>query len=102
MPQNKKFYVRKTADKDLEVIFIYSVENFGMKRAEEYIYDIIAAFQNLADNFKQGRDCSHVRPNLYAWNVVSHVIFYKPTKDGVSIYRVLHKSMDYKKHMGSR
>jgi toxin ParE1/3/4 len=100
MPQNKKFYVRKTADKDLENIFVYSVENFGMERAEKYISDIVTAFQNLAaDNFKQGRDYSHVRPNLYALDVVSHVIFYKPTKDGVSIYRVLHKSMDYKKHL---
>ena len=33
-------------------------------------------------------------PNLYAWNVISHVIYYEPTKDGISIYRVLHKSMD--------
>ncbi len=70
-----------------------------MRRAEKYIDDLVIVFQKLADNYKQGRDCSHVRPNLYAWNVVSHVIYYKPTKDGVSIYRVLHSSMDYKKHV---
>jgi toxin ParE1/3/4 len=62
MLQNKKFYVRKTADKDLENIFVYSVENFGMERAEKYIGDIVAAFQNLADNYKQDRDCGHVQP----------------------------------------
>ncbi len=99
MPHNNRFYVRKTADKDLDKIFVYSVENFGMKRAEQYINDIVTAFQNLAENYKQSRDCSHVRPNLYAWDVVSHVIFYKPTNDGVSIYRILHSSMDYKKHI---
>ena len=99
MPQTKIFHIRKTADKDLENIFIYSVEEFGIKRAEKYIDDLVLAFQTLANDYNLGRDCSHVRPNLYAWNVVSHVIYYKPTKDGISIYRVLHKSMDYKKHL---
>lgn len=99
MPQTKIFHIRKTADKDLENIFVYSVENFGMKRAEQYIDDLVMAFQNLANNYKLGRGCSHVRPNLYAWDVISHVVYYKPTKDGVSIYRVLHNSMDYKKHV---
>lgn len=96
---NKKFYIRETANRDLNNIFIYSVETFGMERAEEYIDDLVTAFQSLADNCQQGRNYSHVHTNLYAWNVVSHVIYYKPTDDGVSIYRVLHKSMDYKKHL---
>ncbi len=99
MPHNQKFHVRKTADKDLNKIFIYSVENFGIKRAEQYIDDIVTTFQNLAENYEQGRDCSYIKPNLYAWDIVSHVIFYKPTKDGISIYRILHSSMDYKKHI---
>jgi toxin ParE1/3/4 len=96
---NKKFYIRETANKDLNNIFIYSVETFGVDRAEEYIGDLVTAFQSLADNYRQGKDYSHIHTNLYAWNVVSHVIYYKPTDDGVSIYRVLHKSMDYKKHL---
>jgi len=99
MPKNKIFHIRKTANKDLESIFIYSVENFGMERAERYIDDLVSAFQTLANNYNQGKDCSHVRPNLYSHNVVSHVIYYKPSKDGISIYRVLHKSMDYIKHI---
>ncbi len=96
---NKKFHVRETADRDLNDIFIYSFETFGLERAEKYIDDLVSAFQFLADNYNQGRNCSHIRSNLYAWKVVSHVIYYKPTDDGVSIYRVLHKSMDYEMHL---
>lgn len=99
MPHNKIFYIRETANKDLNNIFIYSVETFGMERAKRYLDDLVSAFQTLANNYNQGRDYSHVRPNLYAWNVVSHVIYYKPTKEGISVYRVLHKSMDYQKHL---
>ncbi len=99
MSQNKIFYIRETAHKDLNNIFIYSVETFGMERAERYLDDLVSAFQTLANNYNQGRDYGHVRPNLYAWNVVSHVIYYKPTKEGISVYRVLHKSMDYQKHL---
>ncbi|MCB1936851.1 MAG: type II toxin-antitoxin system RelE/ParE family toxin [Nitrosomonas sp.] len=42
---SKKFYIRKTADEDLNNIFIYSVENFGIERAEKYIDDLVSAFQ---------------------------------------------------------
>ena len=46
MPQTKIFHVRKTADKDLENIFIYRVEEFGIKRAEKYIDDLVLAFHS--------------------------------------------------------
>lgn len=99
MPKNKIFYIHEKANEDLNNIFIYSAEAFGIERAEKYIDDLVSAFQALANNYKQGRDCSHVYPDLYAFNVVSHVIYYESIKEGVSIYRVLHKSMDYQKHL---
>ena len=40
MSQNKIFYIRKTADKDLGNIFAYSVDNFALERAEKYIDDL--------------------------------------------------------------
>ncbi len=82
---NKKFYIRETANRDLNNIFIYSVETFGVERAEEYLDNLISAFQSLADNYRQGRNYNHIHENLYAWNVMSHVVYYKPTDNGVSI-----------------
>ena len=99
MSQRNIFHIRETADNDLDNIYIYSVENFGVLRAESYLTEIVNNFQTLADNYTLGRDYSHVQPDLYAHNVVSHVIYYKPIDSGIDIYRILHKSMDCKRHM---
>lgn len=99
MPENKTYSIRKTADQDLEKILLYSVNNWGTTRAERYIREIVETFQILADDYSIGLDYSHVRPNLYAYRVVSHLVFYKPSKKGVSILRILHKSMDFERHI---
>ena len=77
----------------------YSINNWGAIRAERYIREIIESFQMLADNYAIGLNYNHIRPNIYAYRVVSHIVFYKPTKNGVTILRVLYKSMDFKQHI---
>lgn len=99
MAESKKFSVRKTADKDLEKILVYSVNNWGAIRAERYVTEVVESFQILADDYSIGIDYSHIRPNLYAYRVVSHLVFYKPTKRGITVLRVLYKSMDFKRHI---
>lgn len=94
----KTYKLKPRAVEDLEGIYAYSLRGWGAERADQYIRDIFAAFQNLADNDKLGRDYKHVRPDLYAFNIVSHEIFYKVTSDGITVIRVLHKSMDSRKH----
>lgn len=91
----KTFKVRPKADADLEGIFDYTAQEWGLGKAEDYIRDIHQAFLTVAENNRIGRDRSHVRPSLRAYNVHSHVVFYKPTGYGAAIIRVLHKSMDY-------
>lgn len=99
MPENKKFRLRPKADKDLENIYDYSFQEFGSARAERYIRDLDDAFHKLADEPSLGSNYSHVRPDLMAYRVVSHVVFFKPLVDGINILRVLHKSMDYRRHV---
>jgi toxin ParE1/3/4 len=99
MPENRKFRIRPKADRDLEDIYEYSYQEFGGARADQYIRDLDAAFHKLADEPSLGSDYSHVRPDLMAYRVVSHVIFFKPSIDGITVLRVLHKSMDYGRHL---
>ncbi len=99
MPENKKFRLRPKAKEDIENIYKYSYREFGSARADQYIRDLDAAFHKLADEPSLGSGYSHVRPDLVAYRVVSHVVFYKPSVDGITILRVLHKSMDYGRHL---
>ncbi len=95
----KTFKLRPKTEKDLINIYRYSVREWGIEHADTYIRHINSAFQQLADGVKSGRDYSHVKPGLRAYNVISHVIFYMVTHYGIDVIRVLHKSMDYQRHI---
>ena len=99
MPQKRRFRIRPRADKDLEDIYKYSYQEFGEARADQYILDLDAAFHKLAAEPGVGRDYSHVRPGLMAYRVASHVVFFQRSVNGITILRVLHKSMDYGRHL---
>jgi toxin ParE1/3/4 len=99
MSKNKKFRLRPKAVKDLENIYEYSYQEFGSARADQYIRDLDTAFHKLVDEPDLGTDASHISPNLLVYRVVSHLIFFKPSVYGINIIRVLHKSMDYGRHI---
>ena len=98
MPGNI-FKLRPKAAKDLEDIYFYSVEKWGIPRADTYIKDINNAFNQLIENSGLGRDYGDVRPNLLAYFVGSHIIFYKFVGRDIAVVRVLHQSMDFKRHL---
>lgn len=80
-------------------MYDYSLQEFGYKRAEQYIQDLANTFQKLADDPTLGQNYDFVRSGLFIYRIVSHVIFYKRSPVGIIIIRVLHKSMDYKRHL---
>ncbi len=100
MEKSKNFRLRPKAAQDLEQIYRYSIQEFGNERIERYIRDLNDAFSKLANEPNLGRDYDFVRSNLSAFNVVSHVIFFEISNPGITILRVLHRSMDYGRHLG--
>lgn len=96
---NKNYRLYPKAVEDLESIYLYGYNEFGIKRAESYIKDIEAGFQQIANNPEITRNCDYIRNKLRSWFVGSHVIFFKSKKNGIEIIRVLHKSMDYVRHL---
>jgi toxin ParE1/3/4 len=99
MSNNKRFQLSPKAEKDLEQIYDYSLQLFGEQRAEQYIKDLDAAFHKLVGDASLAKDYTFVRSGLLAFRVVSHVIFFKLSTNGITILRILHKSMDYGRHL---
>ncbi len=99
MAQNKTIRLRPKAVTDLENIFEYSTEKFGISRAEHYILELNNTFTRLAVEPNIGKNYSHVKSELMGFPVVSHIVFYKYTNFHLMIIRVLHKSMDYIRHL---
>lgn len=99
MHKNKRFFVHQKADEDLETIFGYSLEKFGIARAARYIKDIEIMFEQLARNPQKGNTFDIQLPNCLHIRVESHFIYYAECQDGIEIFRVLHQRMEPSKHL---
>ncbi len=95
----KKLLIRPAAIADLEKIYSYSHREFGSKRAEKYIRDLRLGFGKITKNPKAGHDFRYSNLNLKSYRVVSHIVFYEILQNKIAVVRILHKSMDYKKHI---
>ena len=79
---------------DLDAISQYTFETFGLEQADAYTSDLVSAMRRAARHPEAG-----VRSDLAPAGVrrlVSgrHVIYYRPTRRGVFILRILHVRMD--------
>lgn len=93
MPHKPAYFVHEKADRDLEEIFEYSVKQFGLTQAEQYIYDIEQTFKDLALNPRMGRPANFILKHYSQYPVGSHIIFFATSNVGVEIFRILHKNM---------
>lgn len=85
-------------DEDIGRIYEYGIEQFGLKKAKEYIFGLHESFESLAIQNFMGLDASELTPELRRLTFKSHMIFYFTTDYGTFIIRVLHQSMDYQRH----
>jgi toxin ParE1/3/4 len=99
MSKSRTISLRPKAIADLEDIFKYSVPEFGIARAEQYIRGLNEAFISLAEEPHVANVYGHIKPKLMGFPVVSHIIFFRYTSTQLLIIRVLHKSMDYIRHL---
>jgi len=93
------FSLRPRAIADLEDIWDYSTETWGSVQAERYLRLINDCFRKIAENPKTGRSCDAIRKGYRKRNVGRHVIFYRTTKGGVDVVRILHERMDIDRHL---
>lgn len=64
---NKTYRLYPKAIEDLESIYLYSLQEFGVKRTEDYILAIQSSFQHLANDPLISRKCDFIRQDLRAF-----------------------------------
>ena len=84
---------------DIEDIWDYTAERWGMGQAEDYIRLLQKAVETIARDPRRGRTCDDIRPGYRKYSVASHVLFYRLVKDGIDVVRVLHQRMDFGQHL---
>lgn len=87
------------AQRDLEGIFDYTVERWGLEQALRYTEAIAGACALLAEQPDHGLACDAIRSGYRSWRVERHRIYYRPAPYGVAVVRVLHERMDVPRHL---
>jgi toxin ParE1/3/4 len=91
--------VSRRAQVDLDDIRDYSVAEFGVARAADYLDSIEAAFRRMLEFPEIGAVQQGVRPPTRSIGCHQHRIFYEVRRDTILIVRILHKAMEVKRHL---
>ncbi len=79
---------------DLDGIYEYTISNFGLAQARDYLGGLNQHFETLVERPTLGRKADLLAPRLRRSEYRSHVVFYMLDNEDVRIVRVLHKNMD--------
>jgi len=92
--EQPRYKLTPSAKEDIKEIWFHSVNCWGNKQAEEYIYQLENKFEILAENPELGRRRLDVHQTYRSLHVGSHVIFYLINEGFVEIIGIPHASMD--------
>ncbi|MGH7024383.1 MAG: type II toxin-antitoxin system RelE/ParE family toxin [Caulobacteraceae bacterium] len=87
------------AQSDIEEIWNYTCERWGVDQAERYVGLIRDAVFRIAENPALGRRCDEIREGYLKLSVESHMLFYNVSGADIAVIRVLHRRMDLPRHL---
>lgn len=82
------------AERDLENIWLYTAQEWGVEQAMNYIDELNDSFQNLNDHIKFSRLRTEFTPPVYIYRCNHHLIVYLKSDGYIAIVRILHEKMD--------
>ena len=94
-----KVKLRPKARSDLEDIWLYGVQRWGLDQADDYLKNLDETFQLLSCNPLMAKEIQDFEPPVRIHPHASHIIIYETKSTYVSVIRVLHKSMMLSRHI---
>ena len=92
-----KLFIKPEAENDLEKIYLFSIENWGLRQAEKYQDDLFEGMQLISKTPKLGKVYPFSIQEYRKYHVNRHLIFYRIDSKKCEIIRILHDSMDLRK-----
>lgn len=89
-----RFVLSPRARADLDDIWRFTVERWGVDQAEDYLRRLQTAIHDVAERPARGTSCDDVRPGYRRYRAGSHLLFYRLVEGRVDIVRILHQRMD--------
>jgi len=93
------YVLSPAAAADLDAIWDYGEDLWGLAQAESYALRLRRAFETVAADPRRGRPCDQIRPGYRKFAVGAHMIFFRAHTDGIDIVRVLHQRMDFDRYL---
>lgn len=87
------------AQRDLDEIFDYTVEQWGLEQAARYMAVIERACARSAEAPDMAQDCGYIRAGYLRANVQRHAIYFRVEPHGIAIIRILHQRMEASRHL---
>ncbi len=89
-----KLLLTPEAEKDLEKIYLYTLNSFGLLQAEKYQDDLYFSFQQILKHNYVGEQYLHSKVAYRKLHFNKHLIFYKIVDNDCIIVRILHERMN--------
>ena len=87
------------AERDLELIWLYSCEHWGIAQAHRYLDDLTARLEAVANSPQTAQSCYHIRVGYRRYMVERHMVYFRITAYGIAVIRILHTRMDATRHV---
>lgn len=94
--------IKPEAENDLMKIFESTAMNWGLDQAEKYQDELFAGMLLITKQEQLGKEYPYAETPYRKLHVKRHLIFYRVEDQTCVIVRVLHDSMDIKKHLGQK
>jgi plasmid stabilization system protein ParE len=103
----KKLPVRvsKEFSFDLDNVYQYGIDTFGIRQAELYENEIWKLVEGLSHNWSFFSECRHLptKSKMYRWIILeSHLIIYRITATEIQVLRIVHSRRSITKIKASR
>jgi len=93
------YKLKPQAEKDLEAIWLYTAQEWGIEQAIQYIGGLNDTFQALASTPLICRERSEFSPPVRIHHHIRHLVVYLIEDAHITIVRVLHDSMELQERL---
>lgn len=94
----RELCLSEEAIEDLHFIWQYTAHVWSENQANKYHRELMSTCQQLVENpFLIGQ--WYERYHLFGMRSGKHIIFYRQTETTIIVFRILHSSMDFKRHL---
>ncbi len=92
------YHLRALAQADLESIWLFTCEQWGVNQADSYLEALFQRFDWLGENSTLGKPRDDIKQGYFCFPEGMHLIFYTVKNKQVEIIGIPHQSMDVISH----